>query len=333
MSSSSSRFGAIFLLLIVSALFMTFWDEARTRMIVNSSLHTTAQQHSQSIGKRYAYATLLHGPAEVEDDDGSFEKDSYFMATRVLAYQLLHSNISTTADIPFLVLVTEAVTQEKQARLREDGATVIVVDKIDAPAWMHAASGRWLEMLTKLHIFELTDYDKVCYMDSDILVVENLDGVFEDEATNPRMTTREHVVSDEPAMPPQYVLAAHSDNYAYDHPYPPDQERDYLNAGFLVIQPSKELFDYYVVISKIKDRFLADAMEQNLLNYVHRWSGDMPWQRLWYGWNTNFATFKDYEGGTKSFHDKYWGGNAASDAVLCKMWQEQRRKMEEHWRR
>lgn len=284
-------------------------------------------------GPKIAYATFLSATTASDDPDLPDEADGYFLGTRVMLYQLLHSKIAGNSSIPVIVMVTDKISARKRARLEKDGATVIQVERLQNN-WMHAAHPRWADLLTKLRLFELTDYHKICYMDSDILITDTLDGVFFDEATLTQQTLNNpaETKEDEGKMPRTYMLAAHSDTYGYDHPYPPDPNKDYLNCGFLVFQPSKALFNYYMAVSGIEGRFDSGMMEQNLLNYAHRWAGNMPWRPLWPGWNVNWPTERDYQGGARSFHAKYWDPDPSHDPFLKGLWYQQRAEMEGYWR-
>ena len=82
------------------------------------------------VGPKIAYATFLSATMASEDETLPDEADGYFLGTRVMLYQLLHSRIAGNSSIPVIVLVTEDVSPRKRARLEKDGATVIVVEKL-----------------------------------------------------------------------------------------------------------------------------------------------------------------------------------------------------------
>lgn len=295
------------------------------------------QQQQQKNRPRVAFATFLAGnanPGKEATDAASAaindRDDGYFQGARVLAYQLLHSPTSgTNASIPFLVLVTADVSERKRARLRADGATVVVVDKL-ASEWVHPANARWADVMTKLRLFELEEFAKICFVDADMLVTKRLDGVFYDEATLVQHTLADpaNVRADEAELPRTYVFATHADYWGYEHVYPPPAEGDYLNCGFFVFAPSKVLFAYYLSLLRLPGRFDPGFPEQNLLNYAHRRDGNMPWKPVWYGWNVNWPTERDWKGGAASFHAKYWDGDPSHDPVLKGIWREQRAEME-----
>jgi alpha-N-acetylglucosamine transferase len=107
---------------------------------------------------------------------------------------------------------------------------------------------------------------------------------------------------------------------------------DYLNGGFFVFTPSQALFEYYLSLLGLPGRLDPGFMEQNLLNYAHRRDGNMPWKPLWYGWNVNWPTEKDWWGGARSFHAKYFDDDPEHDPFLKAMWREQRAEMEGFYR-
>lgn len=321
----------IFLFLSSAFITLTFKQPPHLRTwLPHAPSHNAKSAIKAAAAPNVAFATFLSATMLNDKEEVPDEQDGYFVSTRVLAYQLLHSKTAgTNSSIPFVVMCTEEVSERKRARLEKDGATVIVVDKLAAD-WMKPGDPRWADQLTKLRLFELTQYSKICYMDSDMLVTGRLDGVFFDEATLSQHTNAipSELKDDEAPLPRTYMIAAHADFWGYDHPYPPSSESDYLNCGFLVFSPSKLIFNYYTSLLKLPGRFDSSFMEQNLVNYAHRRAGNMPWKPLWYGWNVNWPTAKDYQAGARSFHAKYWDSDPSHDPMLKAMWKEQRAEME-----
>lgn len=285
---------------------------------------------------KVAFATFL-AATTVKKEEGQLpndDDDGYYLGARVLAYQLLHSrSAGTNSSIPFIVLCTEDVAKSKRDRLQKDGAIIRIVDRLEAD-WVRPGTERWADVLAKLRLFQMTEWSKILFIDADHLVTAPLDGVFYDEATltQPTLTKMDAVKEDESALPRTYMLATHADFFGYDHPYPPPTDSGYLNCGFFVFTPSKVLFDYYLSLLKLPGRFDPGFPEQNLLNYAHRWDGNMPWKLLWYGWNVNWPTEKDYQGGARSFHAKFWDGDPSHDPFLKSLWREQRAEMEGFYR-
>ena len=71
----------------------------------------------------------------------------------MLIYQLLHDpETRTNTSIPFLVLVTEDVSQDKRDRLTKDGATVIEIGEIVFD-WIKPRRSRWKHVIDNLNVF------------------------------------------------------------------------------------------------------------------------------------------------------------------------------------
>ncbi len=179
-------------LFLASALISTSVRSSHPSASWSSHFHTSPQPLPTSSYSKVAFATFLAGdPRNDNDTDTRDGYDGYYLGARVLAYQLLHDPATRTShSIPFLVLVTSDVSQRKRARLAQDGATVIPTDKLDAD-WVKPGEERWRDVLTKLRLFQMTAYKKICFIDADMLVTRPLDGVFDDPATDLMRTKQE----------------------------------------------------------------------------------------------------------------------------------------------
>jgi alpha-N-acetylglucosamine transferase len=226
---------------------------------------------------RYAYATFLS--TRVHNDT---EHDPYFTATRVLAYQLLHRpSTRTKLGLPFLVIVPPHVSKRKQRILAEEGATIIPVALLNPTHWTASPSQpRWVDQFTKLRLFELTQYDRILYMDTDMLLTRPLDAIFDEpEVAKPYWTKNDSqaIQQREALMPQQYVLAGVTDNEGPGNTHSATvKPGSRLNGGFFVLQPSRTLFEYYESLLETEGRFDSSFMEMALLNYAHRHDGPMP---------------------------------------------------------
>ncbi|KAL3420064.1 hypothetical protein PVAG01_08563 [Phlyctema vagabunda] len=258
----------------------------------------------------FAFALFLAAPGgEGKETDNDYD-DLYFVATRMLLYQLLHDpSTRTNNSYPVVILVTQDVVKRKIERLRGDGADVRVVQKLYLD-WAPTRKA-WQDVLTKLHLFDLTEYEKVLFLDSDTLLTRRMDDIFFDPATevinNKGDTSEGATPLDEPAQPKTYMFAGNAGAGGFNHSeiYPPPKGNN-LNAGCMVIRPAKDLYKYYLDIAKIKDRFNGRYPEQSLWWYVHRREGNMPWIQLNHDWNINRATWADYEHKIASLHAKWW---------------------------
>lgn len=269
--------------------------------------HSNSNEH---INGSYAYATLLGAPSNGDDN---MDHDHYFVATRILAYQLLHApETRSTHNYPFIVVVTADVTEAKRERLRKDGAVVWEAPAIEA-GWIQTDVSTWQSCMSKLRLWELTQFDLIAFLDGDTLLTGPLDDVFDDPAIVPQITKKDkaNIQADEGALPPKFFIGSNHET-SPQHQWPPIRDgvdypnQNYMNAGFFVMQPSTAMLDYYLSLSKVEGRFDAKMLEQNLLNYAHRREGNMPWVQLDVRWNIHYPTMEDLEGGVRSLHDKWW---------------------------
>lgn len=326
--------GAVVLVLFIVPLFQyhdriptTLGQNAEQEYLDEPTVYSEAPSTSDE--PKYAYATFMFGaadPAQPDDEDG------YFVHARMLAYQLLHDPATKTRlRIPFVVVCTPDLRQSKRDRLEKDGATVIEFPKITSD-WIATKTPKWREVLSKLHIFELEQFDKVAFFDTDTLILKPMDGIFDDAAAMvaSNLGDAAKAPEDEGPQPQQYLFAGNAGAGGFDHAWPPPKNRQNLNAGCLVFGPSKALFQHYLQVASIPNRFVAKYPEQSLWSYVHRRDGNMPWKQLHYGWNTNWASFNDSKRAA-SLHTKFWENE--HDPKLKELLMRSRWKMEGYWER
>lgn len=236
------------------------------------------------VKSRYAFATFLASDSQ-DSQDKVIDNDVYFVAVRLLAYQILWANETKSANgIPFVVLVNSGVSEAKRERLRKDGAIVWEPKDVN-PKWIVTDVSTWQSVLGKLRLWELTEYERVCFLDGDTVLTKPLDGIFQDPAVlaQSAKTDASKTREDEGPLPSQYVFAGLQELMPTHH-YPPTEKKHdwpnygYLNAGIFVLQPNLELLNYYLSLTDTPDRFDPKLPEQNLLNYAHRPEGNMPWQ-------------------------------------------------------
>ena len=238
-----------------------------------------------------AIATFLCG-LDKPEKDARVDDDFYFVAARVLTYQLLHdSRTRCNRSIPFLVLVTDDVSPEKRQRLTADGATVLPVDDVRLPGWIKTGVTRWKDQFTKPRLLEMVEYERVLFIDADTLLTRPIDAIFDDLSARLPSTTlphrRDYIKADEAPLPAQYLFAARSDNAMTgerEHPFPPPPT-PVFSAGIWLAAPSRELFAYLLSVMTHRGRFNAHTMEQSLLNYAFRREGAMPWMELDFTWS------------------------------------------------
>ncbi|KAF2465004.1 nucleotide-diphospho-sugar transferase [Lindgomyces ingoldianus] len=298
--------------------------------------HQTITQHTNSTGK-LAYVTWLSSTL-VGPDSEDLDNDNYFIATRILVWQLLHAPKTRSHGIDVVVVITPSVSESRRKRLEKDGAIVRRVEFVHGKneGWINPEQERWKDIMTKLRVWEMVDYERMLMLDGDTILNKPLDDAFNDPgaqivSTLPVGHAESRRKGDEPDLPSQYLLASVGETKNYNHTWPPtkptDFERpDYFCAGFFLLSPSLELFKYYTALLDIKNRFDTRYMEQSLLNYAHRPDGPMPWKEVDYKWNVRHVNERDVEKGLVSMHEKWWllpwsGSTKLRDEFLKIRWE------------
>lgn len=190
----------------------------------NNNLNKQKQQNNNN--RNYAYATLI-------------TSDDFFMGLQTMVFTLKQ----TSTLFPIIVLVTKQVSKHiinNIEKLSSPPTMSILVKKVEAipnPSKKVHISGWVNSGYTKLHIWNLIEYDKIVYIDADTCVLENIDHLF----SRPNLTAAPDV-------------------------FPPDK----FNAGVLIIEPSKDIFqDMQIKTFELKS---YDGGDTGFLNaYFPNW--------------------------------------------------------------
>ena len=232
--------------------------------------------------------------------------------------------------------VSDKVSHWKRVRLEKDGARVVVVDNISDPQWLNTLE-RYQGVMTKLRVFQQTEYEKMLYMDADMFITRRMDDIFEDEGTRIQKPRKANdTVLETAPLPSSFLLAGQAQQVNRVHPYPPDPSLDWMCSGFMVFKPSQEIFEYYASIARRENSFDPLFPDQNLLNYAHRWDGPMPWTKVYYKWTSTYPTIKEYAMGAAALHEKYWADGNRAEAegqnLIGDMWLKVKSDMEAFYR-
>ena len=254
-----------------------------------------------------AFLSFL-APDYHDSKEDSTAIDWYYTSLRILGYQLMHAP-GTKSRYPFLVAVTGRVNPAKRAQLAADGAVIVELPPIHVLG--QSARKEFRDQMEKLSFFSLYDtHGRFCYIDADNLLLDNLDGIFEDPAAQlqPTLSYKEEIKVDEPPLPTKYLMAGHSEGTGHHADKRTQNARsgDYVNAGFILFAPGPEIYDYYMWVANHTDRWETVWAEQNLYNYAHRRPGNMPWTRINDNWNTFRPADIDMVRGTRSVHGHLW---------------------------
>jgi len=109
---------------------------------------------------KYSYVSLL-------------TTDDYLVGLMVLLYSLTEAQ----SRYECLVLLTPNISRRTRSILAAHSVQYKVIGTITNPTDVNIAH-RWFRTYSKLHVFNQVQFDKVVYLDADMLVLENIDALF-----------------------------------------------------------------------------------------------------------------------------------------------------------
>lgn len=171
--------------------------------------------------RREAYATILHS------------SEFYVCGAIALAQSIRMSG--STKDL--IILVDKKVGEEKREGLRAAGWQVREIRRIRNPRAEKDSYNEW--NYSKFRLWQLTDYDKIIFIDSDLLILRNLDFLFD---------------------LPEISATGNS--------------RFIFNSGMMVIEPSNCTFSF--LLRHRRDIVSYNGGDQGYLNEVFTWWHRIP---------------------------------------------------------
>ena len=139
----------------------------------------------------------------------------------------LDKNIRDTCSYPLLVLVPPDLSEESYEKMRRRNVNFVIAEHIKAPEEVlratneHIWFAHWAKSLFKLRIFDLVEYDKIVFVDCDMMLLESVDEVFD----LPNMSA---------------TIGAKS--------YPGNEEFVDFSSGFMVIEPRAGIAESMVAL-------------------------------------------------------------------------------------
>lgn len=171
--------------------------------------------------RREAYATILHS-AEV-----------YVCGAIALANSIRRSG----SKRDMVILVDENIQQYNRKGLEEAGWIVIQIERIRNPKADPDSYNEW--NYSKLRLWQLTAYQKLIFLDSDVLVLQNIDFLFQSEE-----------------------ISASGNS------------RTVFNSGVMVLEPHNCTF--HLLMSHIDTIFSYNGGDQGFLNEFFPWWHRLP---------------------------------------------------------
>ncbi|KAF5839426.1 nucleotide-diphospho-sugar transferase [Dunaliella salina] len=268
-----------------------------------SDASTDGIQPGHALNKE-AYLTFLGPYVMAEGKHDADMVDWYFVSARYLLYRLMkHELTKTKQPRDFLVLITSGISDWKRETLEKDGAKLVevppdVLKQLLQPesSWL-TSEKRWKYNFAKLHAWNLIQYERIAYIDADVWVRANMDGMFSYVTNFPFAAVRdlEHNIF--------LGLRTLSEGF---------------NAGLFALQPSQEVFKHMVSLINNVDKYKIHNMEQGFLNYYYGVSwNEIP--REYSGNHLGQALELNY---SRSAHEKMWTklGSCGGQGEMALVW-------------
>lgn len=109
---------------------------------------------------KQAYATILHS------------SEAYVCGAIALAQSIIQTN--STKDL--LLLADDSITQKSLRALSAAGWKIKHIERIQSPHAQRDAYNRW--NYSKLRVWQLIEYEKIIFIDADLIVLKNIDHFF-----------------------------------------------------------------------------------------------------------------------------------------------------------
>ena len=292
---------ALFAALGLSVIVFFIWnfDHRDILQVIN-----VVPQSSKHDYTKEAYVTLLSPQKPHPWTVG--EIDYYFEACKVQAHRLLR-NVTTRDphNRPYIILATPDVYSKQIEILEAHGAIVRRVPIIEPPEGtvnLDLTNPRYRDQFTKLHVWNMTEYDRIAYFDADTLAIRPMHSIFD---TRTKMRKGE-----------EWLFAAVYDSGdsrsdgQRNKPGLQDTGRrkdNQLNAGVFLLSPTETQRDYvWNMMRHPPQRDFSVFMEQDFLRWAYRDGGPYPWIRLSHLYNTQWCREWDLDT-AYVLHDKLWG--------------------------
>ncbi len=199
---------------------------------------------------------------------------NYLVGVRTLRASLENSG----SAYPLVVLVTDGIDAASRQQLIEDGCLLRDVEPLRPGSNLqdHYANARFAEVWTKLAAWQLTEFERVVFLDADMLVTQNMDELFSLElgagsiaACHACRCNPNRIASYPANWAPENCFYTHCRGIA--HTSEPGMVDNYLNAGFLVLTPDLAVFaDMVGQLAAVEDLARFPFAEQDFLNEYYR---------------------------------------------------------------
>jgi hypothetical protein len=281
-------------------------------------LHCVQGSPARAVSHKYAVASLM---LDVKIDpfvqrQYGFGLEMYVEHLRVLGY-LIRSRGNLTCSVDMLLMVTSRPSAKHAQLLHAVGWSFVLVDSIRSPsnASKVLQGHRFQGVFTKLHIFNMTAYDGVLFLDADTIVLNSVRNMF--DLYLPEMVRKNTYIAW------CVDLAANAANISEK------------NSGVLLVRPSAALLAD-MMHSMYNEHFRFEKADQGFLNdYVTRdmelvlpaeqYNCMLPETCFFETKNTSIAHLTLVKPKSTMWQMRCWLNNISS---MCNAWTSYRRELE-----
>ena len=165
--------------------------------------------------------------------------ENYLKGVLVLHQSLMDTN----TNYPFVVLLSERISENIEKILHSYNIQTLRMDSplgVDIPDDLNKGyATHWNYTFEKLTIFRLTQFEKIIFLDSDMLILENIDELFR----------KKHLSA---------VCAGAK--------FPGNEDwLGYLNSGLLVVEPNINDFENLINLVPVVTRKLKNCGDQDVI--------------------------------------------------------------------
>lgn len=208
----------------------------------------------------YAYVTIL-------------SNNAYINGLVVLYYSLKQTN----PKYPLYAIVTPNISQENRNILTKLGVGIIDKQQLQPPKMRSKDKIEYIESFTqegwhaalvKLEIFNLLQFDKVVYLDSDMYICQNIDDLFE----KPHLSAVQDLCG--------FILNDPNNHHSF-------------NSGVMVVEPNKK--DYNNLVNILNNHDFGDQLVHDQLVMWINWPDwedrkELHLSNYYNIWTTYFST-------------------------------------------
>lgn len=216
----------------------------------------------------------------------------------------LHRSIRETCVHPLVALVSEGLSAETYETLRRNNIPFYTEPDLALPEQYAGCAedplyGHWIKTIFKLRVFEQVRFRKLVYVDSDMMVMESIDDLFEREDLSAAVAGKS---------------------------YPGNERFRDLNSGIMVVSPSSGLLERLMAVVPEVARAKQHFGDQDVIGACFPEWPDQEWRHLPETYNVFFRHYQYYakDGPVKVVHFigkvKPWmmsGGAAFVECLKC----------------